>query len=86
MNEIKPTKLQQHFFSNSNIGGLTLEQRMSAYNEWKQEKLRETRAIERKAVDKDSYLACGQDSCGLRIAKMMKIGPVNREIFRDLFS
>jgi len=45
MNEIKPVKLQQHFFSNLNIGGLSFEQRMNSYNEWKKEKLKETKAI-----------------------------------------
>lgn len=49
MSEIKPTKLFSHFFSNMEIGGTTLEQRSLDYNLWKQEKLREVRAIERKA-------------------------------------
>jgi hypothetical protein len=75
----------QHFFSNRSIGESTLEWRVGDYNQWKVRKLRDVQAIEQKALDKQSYLACGQDSCGLRLAKMMKVGPVNREIFRDLF-
>lgn len=52
---------------------------------WKQAKLKEVRAIERKAEDRDSYLGCGEDSCGLRVAKLVKVGPVSGEIFRDLY-
>lgn len=82
MNEIKPIGLTVNFFSDVSIGGTTIQWRKEDYNRWKHEKLKEITEIERKALDHDSYLACGEDSCGLRLAKLKKVGHITQEIYR----
>jgi hypothetical protein len=82
MNDIKATELTVNFFSDVPIGETTIEWRKEDYNRWKREKLREISEIERKALDHDTYLACGEDSCGLRLAKLKKVGPITQEIYR----
>lgn len=85
MNDIVPIRLRQNFFTNPLIAGMTVEQRKNNYNAWKIKKLKELKIIEDKALNHEPYLACGQDSCGLKLAKLKKVGPVVKEIYRDLF-
>lgn len=85
MNDIIAPELTINFFSDVKIGDTTAEWRRDDYNRWKQGKLKEILEIERKALDHDTYLACGEDSCGLRLAKLKRVGPVSQEIYRDLY-
>ena len=82
MNEIKTSPLKYSYFSNISIAQTDLLERKSVYYAWKVRKLREVEEIERKVQDNDSYLACGDNTCGLRLAKLKMVGPVNQQIFR----
>jgi hypothetical protein len=44
--------------------------------------MREVRAIESRVYDTNSYLACGEGSCALKICPMVKVGPTNQMIYR----
>ena len=78
MNEIVAEELSQDYFSNINIAGTTFQHRMAEYNAWKLNKLKEIKFIEEKALNHEAYLACGEDSCGLKIAKMRKVGGISK--------
>jgi hypothetical protein len=77
MNPIKTLKMEQNFFSDLQIEGISLTDRIREYSIWKYHKLKEIRNIERKALDKETYLACGEESCGLRICSLYKVGPIH---------
>lgn len=85
MNDIIAPEITLNYFSNGPINGISAKDRLAGYNQWKRYKLRQVKAIEDKALNSDSYLACGEQSCGLKITKMVKIGSICNLIFRDLY-
>lgn len=74
MNELQAPELVSSYFSDAAPGS----ERKSDYDKWKIKKMREINQIQQKAVNHDSYLACGEDSCGLKLAKLKKVGPINQ--------
>ena len=84
MNELRGTVLTPNFFSGDARGGPSREQIEESYLAWKSRKVREVESIQMTAEDHDTYLACGQNSCGLKICKLKRVGQITQEIYRDL--
>ena len=85
MNQIRCLKLNYSYFSDLYPSEIGREGRYKQYIEWKEDKIREVRILEDKALNNDAYLICAVDNCNMKIVKMQKIGNIVNTYYRDIF-